>query len=773
MRLTLRTLLAYVDDILEPSQAREIGQKLQESEVARDLLNRIKDVIRRRRLGAPDLSGADMGLDPNTVAEYLDNTLSPASVADVERICLESDLHLAEVAACHQVLTLVLGEPVNVSDESRERIYALGPLEAAPQAGLPENGRVSAAEAEAKAKNEAQEEFDSKIPDYLRQDYEWRRSPLRKAMPFAVIGLLACMFFGLVYFDPSLNPFGTSEENGQPDGDLVAANSERGPDGRVPGSNDPAEPVDPKPAPPGPVVPPDGGPDVPMPDDGDSLPPADGINPDPPDDEPGIGGKPPVEIAGLPEGTPGDATGDPDDVDPGDGKPPVDVKPPDDDLPPMMVETGLIYDAHSGVLLHTMEVEVPVEPADPAAEVPMVGGKTERRTVWQLLPKRSKVYAGEYLACPEPYEAPLVSPRELKIDLLGDTRILMRPTPKDALASFELERGRVVIERIGGDAKVPANCEVVIHGRRFGLQLETGTRCGVVVESTDLNGMPAGPTGYETGYDVRTLPAALYVVKGECRVVSLDRAPTPMPDGGDGRSVVVGETQFAVSLIPDEWPLPEPGQPSALPSTATPPMPDWLAGGRRILSTAMRRAKIQFADEFDVTATVVQNIEPTIRDPNFVLSELAVRVLALVDGHSALVNALATAPHPESRMAAVIGLRRWMVDHTPEEVAAALRADLPRYFPPDVAEDVYRLLWGFDADDARDPRKSRQLVDWLKHDDEAIRHLAIFQIERLTDRDYGYLPHGRPEQREAAVDRWEKHLQTTGPEPGTLVEPGA
>src|SRR5262249_25566241 len=110
MRLTLRTLLSYLDDSLEPAEAKLIGEKVAESEVGPQLIERIKRVTRRRGLAAPPVTGdgEDSANDPNTVAEYLDNVLPSEQLAGVEETALESDASLAEVAACHQILTLVL-----------------------------------------------------------------------------------------------------------------------------------------------------------------------------------------------------------------------------------------------------------------------------------------------------------------------------------------------------------------------------------------------------------------------------------------------------------------------------------------------------------------------------------------------------------------------------------------------------------------------------------------------------------------------------------------
>ncbi len=185
MRLTLRTLLAYTDDILDPADHEELSKKIEASDFASELIHRTRDTVRRLRLGAPEvLAGGGDGVldavsvcDANTVAEYLDNTLAPEDIADFERMCLEpgneADMHLAEVASCHHVLAMVLGEPAEIDTKVRKRMYDLPAKLAAGQKLRVEpahesSPQVATAPVESPPVKQTVR-IESEVPDYLRE----------------------------------------------------------------------------------------------------------------------------------------------------------------------------------------------------------------------------------------------------------------------------------------------------------------------------------------------------------------------------------------------------------------------------------------------------------------------------------------------------------------------------------------------------------------------------------------------------------------------------
>ena len=114
MRLTLRTLLAYLYGLLEPEDAQEIKRKVSQPGRGQELAERIPRLVSRRELEAPRLDAKAAGADPNIVSDYLDGILTPERTAEFDRVCLQSDRQLAEVASCFEILSVVQ-RPIKVS----------------------------------------------------------------------------------------------------------------------------------------------------------------------------------------------------------------------------------------------------------------------------------------------------------------------------------------------------------------------------------------------------------------------------------------------------------------------------------------------------------------------------------------------------------------------------------------------------------------------------------------------------------------------------------
>lgn len=197
MRLTLRTLIAWLDDTLTPAEVRTIGQQVSESPFAKDLVERVQRVTRQRRLTYPGDLGSEP-TDPNVVASYLDNELPSEQVADYEKRCLTSDVHLAEVASVHQILSLI-GQKAKVPTDAKLRMYRLV------------RGRETTKEQpqpppQPEPKQKKTKEAASSKPPVTEPIAAWsstvktQRSPIERFLPAAIVlGLIALFVWSAVY----------------------------------------------------------------------------------------------------------------------------------------------------------------------------------------------------------------------------------------------------------------------------------------------------------------------------------------------------------------------------------------------------------------------------------------------------------------------------------------------------------------------------------------------------------------------------------------------
>jgi len=111
MRLTLRRLLAWLDGILPADEQHSVGEKVSAGQFASMLVERIRHVVSQPAIGAPAPDARGLGGDANSVAQFIHTTLPVEHLERFERICFESDMHLAEVAACHALFAEFTRDP--------------------------------------------------------------------------------------------------------------------------------------------------------------------------------------------------------------------------------------------------------------------------------------------------------------------------------------------------------------------------------------------------------------------------------------------------------------------------------------------------------------------------------------------------------------------------------------------------------------------------------------------------------------------------------------
>ena len=429
MRLTLRTLLAYLDDVLEPAMLKEIGTRVSESAPAAATVARIKEVVRRRRIAAPELTGSGSAPDPNLVGEYLDNTLAHDAIPALEKLCLESDMHLAEVASSHQILTAVLGEPVEVPVSTRERMYAL--VSQAPQVVERPKVEIHDPGSNGVAPHVATPALPLRpplTPDYLKPTVG------RNLMLGLLVGCLGLGWLGWVLKDQGLLPgFGGQAvtvaeqlvdldesalvedappaDTGKPDqpasivatatlpadNSLAVATNAENPAEMLP------EPLPPTPEPAVPVV---------------AAPAEVGLAP-----QPGLEAVPVVAAKSFP---------------------------------------AMLYTNAEGILI----------------------ARDVQTSQWNVMPRRALVHAGDEIATPDPFQSEFtVNGLTLEVTLYGGARVRLEPGSGASLLAMHMDRGRVAFRRpLAGENKDPVTIGLNLRGQLAELTLnEPGTECGLEV----------------------------------------------------------------------------------------------------------------------------------------------------------------------------------------------------------------------------------------------------------------------------------------------------
>jgi hypothetical protein len=714
MRLTLRTMLAYLDNVLDPVEAEELGRKINESDFASGLVQRIKGVMKKLRMDAPKLDGKGMGNDANSVAEYLDSSLPQDRVGDFERVCLESDKHLAEVAACHQVLTIVLGKPADVPPSLRERIYNLRhpermPTSAEPPIIVPGRAGASRSRPITKANGQPAAKTAPEVPEYLLSG---RRSAL-----WPLIATLAATFLvvaaGLRFMGafnrehPVLKWFTGTEQVAAVDGAAPAVDSAK-----------PAQPA---------TLPEVAAPDADATSDAEK-----------PASTPTDAAAATSSAAAAPVTTP-PTTPPPADLDlpPAKSAPTTEAKTADTALPQPPAPMPPMPPAPSPDAVAATTTTAPTEAtaapptAPPAApELIEVGRYTSDDQViamlgndalWHRKPPYSVLAAGERLISLPPYRPQLAFPSGVQVTLVGEGAVKMERPAESGASQVAVDYGRFLVVTAGA-AKAQMELDLA------------GVKGSVTLVDADSSLAVKVGRWLPPGFDPETAPGMPVV-----ELFNLAGRVTWQQDGKEKFEIPPRHVHVYVGVE-----LPEthgPFQP-----------PEWIEV-RSVLPvdrTFDRETTIMLEGLIDNSKPLNVSLQELMQHRRIEIRALTARCLASLHEFDPIIRELTDTRQNAYWSGHIETLRH--VLYRGKETAAQIRAALERLRGNDSA-DLYRLLWGY-SQDQLDKGGAADLVRFLEDEQMDVRALAFYNLVSITGAHEFYRPERPPSQQTVAIRNW-------------------
>lgn len=724
MRLTLRTLLAYLDDRLAPTNAREIGQKIANSPFATELVERIKEVKRRRRLASADASRPMV--DANLVAEYLDDQLTPELVARVEQQVLSSDAMLAEVASAHEILGM-LRDPVPLDARLRDRLYALdpnGPAEGsvpAESAGALKSGGIVAA---------TWKPMDSYSPS--------RKWPAVVAGALGFIWLIALATDSNLFQGQETASTDPDAQDKTPSGELLADKDA----GMPPKEADPDQPGEPKAGGKAEetvaaVVPDKTAPaetTVPSPDNDATTGPLEGGSSNASDkSDPTVAEG---DKAASNAANPGDAEMEGPDAD----KPPVVAE-----EPPRAAEKMPVYlqvDSRTLFVSNTREnrwrnlLQIP-------------GGDT-------VIVTPNSVNCGPFLkddwfAIAESFDVRVRGQNSgWTCRVLGPSVVrLAQPDHR----GLQLLSGRLILtadpQAAWDDQRKPEfSLQTGLHSTTITLDSVT-TR--IAVEATVRSSAPAGERAAATDDDDSSL---LLPLSSDLAVrVAVIEGAAQIKTTSAEQSVTVQRGSQAT------WKMLEMSALTAFAVEPSPPvasLPAWTLADPADDAPEAAAVKSRLIDALAGVGDPGDLVAPLLKERNPQIGIQAARVLAVTRNVEHLIAALFEPLDETVHRVAIDGLSE--IALSSPEGRGAIQTAIETRLPMAEVEPTMELILGLSETQKHDSSVARSLMDFLTNERLATRTLAIYRMEQATGDRLGFHPDAEASRRREAIRRWQKYL---------------
>jgi hypothetical protein len=781
-------MLAYLDELLEPADAQDVGKKIEESDFASSLMHRIRDVTHRMRLAAPRLEGRGMGLDPNTVAEYLDNTLAGERVPDFEKVCLESDVHLAEVAAAHEILALVLGEPAEVEQTLRQRIYDLPSEPPRPGTGdeslRAESGAPPVANAAVGDAGSVPEQFDASIarkkrpkrrksrravevPDYLREEEEETdRQPWLIA---AVVVLLLVgaglfvqwqwpsVFQGIIGEQVAVNPATSHDEKGgdEKDRDRAIADDSSGKDKSANQSGDVDDTLTDES--------PESTSDAAQSDHEASAGPEGDKASDEAADSQTQGekaaGDESTDTHEEAEATRENAAAEANKGDEADMEEEgSDLVRPSADSAAANEDDENAPDAPRPDEKDATDARKAKSATQKAADAPkrtkrageVVGRLTtehdvllrwEDGTGWVRLPIRETLHAGDRLLVLPTYKPNVALAVGVALQMLGGSEAEIEGPDAQGIPGVRVARGRVVLLPIKPDSQV---------------RLRIGERSGLITFGQD--DAPVGvevvlelPDGADPERETANARAEFYVTTGEIHWAG---------EKPQGEKVVVETIQGPARRVLQGGPAPAGAEQIDAKS-----LPAWT--GATELEKLEKDASAFLDKELAVERPLTLVLKEVAGHRKIEFSLLAMRSLAEIGEFDSFVPFI---NNPDQKnaicLAQVDGLHAALA-RGPEQ-AVKIRKTYVNQRGKNKGPELYRMLWGYNREQLKGG-DDRVLVKHLNDQDVDMRVLSFWNLKRLTGATHGYTPQATEAKRQVALKKWQQKLSSNE---GIIPGPG-